>query len=106
MFKIGQQVICIDDALKPGRKLPPNFKFVKKNQIYTIREIYIPKTNSDMVALIFEEITNDVIPNLNHELGFDSDRFRPIDTLDDSKKWADSVLQEIEESFLVGLTES
>lgn len=106
MFGIGQQVICIDDALKPGRKLPPNFKFVKKNQIYTIREIYIPKVNLDMVALIFEEIVNDVIPNLNHELGFDSERFRSIDTLNDSRQWTDSILEKIEEDLLVRLTES
>jgi hypothetical protein len=59
-----------------------------------------------MVALIFEEIVNDVIPNLNHELGFDSERFRSIDTLNDSRQWTDSILEKIEEDLLVRLTES
>jgi len=106
MFKIGQQVICIDDKLKANRKLPPNFIFVKKNQIYTIREMYTSKARPDILALLFEEIVNDIVPSLNQEIGFDSERFRSIDTIEESKQWADSLLKEIEEGFLVRLTES
>lgn len=94
MFKKGQKVVCINDTPKPGRPQASNFP--KKNNIYTIREIYVPVTaGSGRLALLLEEITSSVSNSFRREVGFDADRFKPVDMIDDSVEWAESILSEI-----------
>jgi len=94
MFKIGQKVVCIDD--KP-RKNRPNFtiKPIKKNSTYTIRGIYESATHPGVVCILLEELVNSIDKKWNKEIGYDSTRFKPIDMIDDSIEWAESILSEI-----------
>ena len=104
MFRIGQSVICIDDT--PRRPLPKSFQVPIKGHIYTVREVY-QHPNGEM-AITVEEIINRFSDNLDRELGFLMERFRPIDTIKDSEEWAEETLmriaEEIEDEFLVRIT--
>ena len=94
MFKIGQKVVCINDTPKKNRPAASNFP--KKNNIYTIRDIYVPVTgDSAKLALLLEEINSSVSNSFRKEVGFDADRFKPVDMIDDSVEWAESILSEI-----------
>ena len=102
MFKIGQKVVCIDDTPRVGQVVTGFIP--KKGVTYTIRDIYESKLQPGQVALILEEIRNEIHPPLGHERGFYSWRFRPVD-----EDWAEGILnkiaEEIEEEELVWLTE-
>ena len=104
MFEPGQMVVCIDDA--PRRPLPESFVTPKKGHIYTVREIY--EHPSGVTALTVEEISNSFSDSLGRELGFAIDRFAPLDSYIESKKWANEtlteILEEIEDEFLVRIT--
>lgn len=93
MFKKGQKVVCINDTPKPGR--PQAINHPKKNNIYTIRDIYVPVTDPSRLALLLEEITSSISNKFRKEVGFDANRFKPIDMIDDSVEWAESILSEI-----------
>lgn len=101
MFKIGQSVICIDDT--PRRPVPEDFHTPIKGHIYTVRDIYEHPVGVTVITV--EEIINKFSDNLDREVGFAMDRFRPIDTLNESEEWADETLmriaEEIEDEFLV-----
>lgn len=105
MFKVGQRVVCVND--KPTHPVRDGLKTPKKGKIYTIREIYESKVAPGRVAVLLDEIQNDEFDRWGHEIGFFSDRFRPlVDTYSlESEMFADEVLkyieEEIEETFLV-----
>lgn len=105
MFDIGQKVICIDDAYRHA--MPPGFTPPVKGYIYTIREIY--EHPSGITVLLVDEITNQISKSLDREIGFASDRFRPLDSFKKSEEWAEETLfalsEKIEEEYLVRLTE-
>jgi hypothetical protein len=101
-WHIGQKVVCIDDTPRAGQIVTGNIP--KKDVIYTIRGIYESKKQPGQIALILNEITNDIHPTLGHERGFYAWRFRPVD-----EDWAEGILnkvaEEIEEEVLAWITE-
>ncbi len=82
-FFIGQKVVCIDDVFRdPDWK---QFTVPIKNQIYTIRDIYIGYFKDETtVAIHLQEIINPFVPSYavwgcpNGEVGFYWKRFRPL----------------------------
>lgn len=106
MFKIGQSVICIDAT--PRRPMPEDFHPPIKGHVYTIRDIY--EHPSGAVVILVDEIINRFSESLGRELGFDSERFRPIDTLWESDAWAEEtlerIIEEMEDEFLVRIPKS
>ncbi len=93
MFEQGEKVVCINDTFesfhrKIYRQLP------KKGVVYTVRECSLGrlKTGSSnpgvSYRLLLEEISNDLDPYMDEataeELGFRSDRFAPIVSIEDS----------------------
>jgi len=90
-MQVGQRVACINDKFEPWvheyyDQLPT------KGQIYTIRAVSLGRgtlVGSEMaeVKLLLEELHNP--PDPHHkggdELGFRSDRFAPLEELDESE---------------------
>jgi hypothetical protein len=99
MFRIGQKVVCINGTPDPTKKSHPGVVFPKTGKIYTIRDIWGSQTHPDRVGITLEEIRNPFNEVYNHEYGFDSDRFKPIDMIEDSVEWAESILTKIEEEI-------
>lgn len=91
-MNVGDKVICIDDSIKAGMlgfvgHAYPNW--IKKNTIYTIREIY---PNDDIVpGVLLEEVENPIM--YIHLLGKDQEpafrltRFREVDNLSIGDKY-------------------
>lgn len=92
MFKVGMKIVCVDDSL--SKPLPPGYLWVKKNEIYTIRDLYIPPSNPLILALVLEEILSPFSKKLRREKGFKSSRFIPYDD-----KFATNVLEKIEKEI-------
>lgn len=93
MFKIGQKVVCINDTPKVG-KISKN-KPLKKNNTYTIRGMYESITHPGMFGLLLEELANPISNQWRKEIGYNADRFKPVDMIDDSVEWAENILSEI-----------
>lgn len=92
MFSKGQKVVCINDDFPPEAavlfaELP------KKDQVYTVRGMYIGRGSyyrhdsgkkDGEIGLLLEEVLNPRDPalktGLNGELGFNSERFAPLET--------------------------
>ena len=100
MFVTGQKVVCINDQFEPWvfklyKQLP------KKDATYTVREVYIGKESlkdkdGGSVGIILKEINNPTDPTCKsgpQELGFNSERFVPLDELE----FADSKEEELVE---------
>ena len=91
-----------------SRPLPADFQTPIKGHIYIVRDIY--EHPNGEIAITVEEIINRFSDNLDRELGFLIDRFRPIDTIRESEEWAEETLmriaEEIEDEFLVRLPNS
>lgn len=98
MFKIGQEIVCVDDTLNPKAKKHPNLKWIKKGKHYTIRDIYESLTHPGIIAILLEEIVNSVYV-FNREIGYNSDRFKPIDMIEESVEWSESILEKIEQEI-------
>jgi hypothetical protein len=88
MYSVGQKVVCVDDVFRPEvaqlyRNLP------KKDQIYTVRQVYLGRANgrrdASEVGLLLHALVNDPDPfckaDVVMELGFNSERFAPLQTL-------------------------
>lgn len=99
MFKIGQKVVCINSKPDPNRLVPQGFVFPVKGKTYTVREVVPSLTHSGVIGLLLEEIKNPSHPKFNVELSYDSSRFKPIDMIDDSVEWAESILEQMEEEI-------
>jgi hypothetical protein len=93
MFKIGQKVVCINDKPKVG-KIPKN-KPLKKDNTYIIRGMYKSITHPGILCLLLEELVNPISNQWRKEIGYDADRFKPVDMIDDSVEWAENILSEI-----------
>jgi hypothetical protein len=88
----GDKVVCINDDFAPlfvrvYRQLP------KKGDIYTIREVCLRRetirgSDSATVALLLEELKNDVDPTHKggEELAFKQERFAPLETLEEEEE--------------------
>jgi hypothetical protein len=95
VFAKGQKVVCINDEFPPMALLL--FKHLpKKDVVYTVRAIYIGRgsyTKAETgkkdgeIGVLLEELVNPRDPalkqGLNGELGFNSERFAPLQTTED-----------------------
>ncbi len=108
MFDIGEKVVCINDTFEPlHRKLYRELP--KKGEIYTIRDCSIGRTRTGAAdpgisyRLLLEEITNDLDPYMNEasaeELGFRSDRFAPLTSLEEEEKVEEKMTIAIGKSY-------
>jgi hypothetical protein len=95
VFAKGQKVVCVNDEFPPMayqlfQQLP------KKDSVYTIRAVYIGRGNytkaesgkrDGEIGVLLEELVNPKDPSLrdglNGELGFNSERFAPLQTDED-----------------------
>ena len=99
MFKVGQEVVCVNNTPKDDRpETVIALGLLKVGETYTIREIL-----KDGEAVVLEEVISPYVNRLGREMGYKADRFRPLDW----NKWADEVLnkiaEEIEEELLVSI---
>ncbi len=95
-MQIGQKVQCIDDVFpaplaKHFTSLPVKGETYHIRAIYPGRRVMYPNglNGSDgEVGLLLQEITNPPDPKTVYglELGFNSKRFRPLDTLPDEEE--------------------
>jgi hypothetical protein len=101
-MSIGQKIVCINNTPKDNR--PETIEALGKLKVgetYTIREIL----SNDGSAIALDEIISPYSERLGREMGYKSDRFVPLD----SHQWADEMMnkisEEIEDEFLVRVTE-
>ncbi|TLD68796.1 hypothetical protein FEM03_20910 [Phragmitibacter flavus] len=103
MFKTGQAVVCINDEFEPWvfdlyRSLP------KKGKIYTVRSLGVGRSkpqftvNDDAeikikgaefdIMILLEELLNPDDPHssVKQELGFRSDRFAPLEEIEEEEE--------------------
>ena len=99
-MEVGQKVVCVNNTPKDNR--PETIQALSKlkvDEIYVIREIL----SADGMAIALEGIITPYSEKLGREMGYKSDRFRPLD----SYQWADEILskieKEIEEELLIEL---
>lgn len=99
-MEVGQKVVCVNNTPKDNR--PETIQALSKlkvDEIYVIREILSP----DGMAIALEGIATPYSEKLGREMGYKSDRFRPLD----SYQWADEILdkitKEIEQESLIEL---
>lgn len=97
MFSKGQKVVCINDEFPPmARLLFVNLP--RKDSVYTVRAVYIGRGNytragsgkkEGEIGVLLEEIVNPRDPALKNgldgELGFNSERFAPVQSDQDSE---------------------
>lgn len=74
MFRLGQQVECIDD--KPSSQLGWSRQWIQKGQVYTIRAI-VPGWLSGAPAFELEEVLAKHVA-LGIRMHFRATRFRPL----------------------------
>jgi len=98
MTQVGQKVVCVNNTPKDDR--PETIMALGKLKVgetYTVREIL----SDDGSAIALDEIMSPYSERLGREMGYKSDRFRPLD----SHQWAEDTLsrisEEIEDEFLV-----
>jgi hypothetical protein len=103
MFQNGQKIICINDSFEPWvydlyRALP------KKGRTYTVRALSVGRSNPKFsvdedanlklteaefdILLLLQELQNPEDPHSNakQELGFRSDRFAPIEEVEEERE--------------------
>jgi hypothetical protein len=103
MFKTGQQVVCINDDFDPWvydlyRALP------KKGKVYTVRALGVGRSNPQFavnddaeiqikgaefdIMILLEELLNPDDPHssVKQELGFRSDRFAPLEEIEEEEE--------------------
>jgi hypothetical protein len=99
---VGQKVVCVNNTPKDDRpETIIALSKLKVGETYTVREIL----SDDYTAIALEEIISPYSERLGREMGYKSDRFRPLD----SYQWAEDTLnriaEEIEDEFLIKITE-
>lgn len=96
----GQRVVCINDQFEAwAHKL--YMELPKKDQTYTVREVYIGKQDlkdkdGGSVGIILKEIHNPLDPTCKsgpQELGFNSERFAPLDEIEDSMENVEELVE-------------
>jgi len=94
-MQVGEKVVCVDDRFaKPLAKYYVNLPI--KNQVYTIRAAFVGRrlmhpigdAAESEIGLLLQELVNGIDPRNKHqqELGFNSERFRPLRHLDVSSE--------------------
>jgi hypothetical protein len=97
-MQVGQQVVCVDDSF-PGPLAKYYENLPVKGKTYTIRAVFIgrrvmhtaPGAADGEIGLLLQELINGPDPRNKHgqELGFNAERFRPLQHLDDSAESED-----------------
>jgi len=92
-MQVGQQVVCVDDGF-PGPLAKYYQSLPVKGRTYTIRAVYIgrrvmhtkPGAADGEIGLLLKELLNGPDPRNVHglELGFNSERFRPLEEISDA----------------------
>ncbi len=106
MFTKGQKVVCINDEF-PALALEMYSQLPKKGSVYTVRSVYIGRGNltkaesgqkDGEIGLLLEELVNPRDPalktGLSGELGFNSERFAPLEFNHDSEAIAEEEVDE------------
>ncbi len=97
MFDKGQKVVCINDDFSPTvRRLYKELPV--KDQVYTVRDVTIGRArvtsgsggeNEISYLVLLEELHNPDDPymheNAGQEMGFRSDRFAPLEELENTE---------------------
>jgi hypothetical protein len=99
MFRVGQQVVCVNDKAEPNRALPPGLIYPKKGTTYTIRAIYVAQDGD--TALLLEELVNPFKTRDGQEIGFRSDRFRSLVEDGMIEELLSRIIDEVKEEILV-----
>jgi hypothetical protein len=92
-MEVGQRVVCVDDHFpKPLAKYYVNLPI--KDKIYTIRAVFVGRrlmhpskgTVETEIGVLLRELVNGKDPRNKYlqELGFNSERFQPLQYLDKS----------------------
>ncbi|MCX6958498.1 MAG: hypothetical protein NT164_08180 [Verrucomicrobiae bacterium] len=108
MFDTREKVVCINDTFEPlHRKLYRELP--KKGEIYTVRECSIGRTKTGAAdpgisfRLLLEEMTNDLDPYMDEasaeELGFRTDRFAPLTSLEEEEELEETMTTAIGKSY-------
>lgn len=95
MFQKGQKIVCINAEFPPAAKKLFT-KLPTKDSVYTVRSVYVGRGNytaaesgqkDGEIGVLLEEIVNPPDPclrkGLTLELGFNSERFTPLETDED-----------------------
>lgn len=91
--KIGDKVVCVDDAPRPGRFWAPGRKPVAGG-IYTIAAIFVDETGKDPGETLFEFSEIGRFHNKHGgRLGYRPARFRPVTTRKIDISWAHDILK-------------
>lgn len=90
-MQVGQKVVCIDDYF-PGPLAKYYAQLPVKGRTYTIRAVYLgrgimhtkPGAADGELGVLLKELVNGPDPRNVHgqELGFKSERFRPLEETD------------------------
>jgi hypothetical protein len=100
MFNTGQKVVCVDDRF-PDSVLTIYQQLPTKNQVYVVRATRAG-VNADSLlmdhrrviqqSLLLCGITNPT-NNLGVEYGFNSERFRALEEMQESAKWGEQKVE-------------
>ncbi len=90
-MQVGQKVVCVDDSF-PGPLAKYYVNLPVKGKTYTIRSVFIgrrvmhttPGAADGEIGVLLQELINGPDPRNLHgqELGFNSERFRPLEELE------------------------
>jgi hypothetical protein len=101
-MQVGEQVICVDDQFaKPLAKYYVNLPI--KDKVYTIRAVFIGRrlmhpiggAADSEIGVLLQELVNGMDPRNKYqqELGFNSERFRPLRHLDANSENAEELVR-------------
>ncbi len=92
-MQVGQQVVCVDDSF-PGPLAKYYVNLPVKGKTYTIRAVFLgrrvmhtkPGAADGEIGLLLQELVNGTDPRNKYgqELGFNSERFRPLEEAETS----------------------
>jgi hypothetical protein len=101
-MQLGQQVVCVDDKF-PTPLAKDYVNLPVKGKTYTIRAVFVgrkvmhPKAgNVDIeIGLLLRELVNGKDPRSKYlqELGFNSERFRPLQHFDSERANEDELVR-------------
>ncbi len=113
MFQKGQKVVCINDSFPKEVHLVYS-QLPKKDSVYTVRAVYIgrgkmlnaghvkglsnkPGDSDGEIGILLEELKNpvDMFNVHRQELGFNSERFRTMETTTNEEELVESVPAEL-----------
>jgi len=100
-MRVGQEVVCVDDYF-PGPLAKYYANLPVKGKTYTIRAVFIgrrvmhtkPGAADGEIGVLLQELINGTDPRNKHgqELGFNAERFRPLESMDTSTENEDELV--------------